>query len=1214
MCRIAFALFTVVSTTGWAQDDRASGLFTEARHLPMVSQSISVSIASGEAEVSVAQVFHNDGPRLGQADYHLYLPTGASVVAFGFWNGATFLSATLKERGRAESAHRRAAGEGRATGLLKKESSIHSFSVYPVEADEQKRIELTFRVPISREMGRSHLPLPVDAFLSQPEVTTPVVVQINAEEPITDFGVKTSGRSLPPTVLGRTGRWLNLAFSTERPAEVWWDEDSQPLLIRADVVELGQPEANQGLQVRVALNDAGEWKVPYASLDVLVDASFSMRRKAGALHTLLGRIVDQSPAPTRIHAITEEAVVLGDLPLDQVVQTLLSGELGHSASWSGFSAVLSRLGCSAAHRCVVITDPQLQEVSETIDDVAVVYLGDAHELAHFATELDSASMIYRLDGDSNARLASLADEVVLPVMEVHSLEQDGSPIDLLGRGTARVAEGGMLRLFAALDRTSPVTLRGRIGERAFERTVAVAPIDPATNHGHAVRRGVFRELLAGWMRAYRNAPDDALKRRIVDVSVREGVPTAFTALQVDDPKLSLYAIKPGDPVLRVQDEPGLREVIAWYPFGETRRLAYDTASGVHSDRFLVPRGWSERSYRIEVFKRFADGSVRREGAWYRIDEQGPQAVVSLDRTDNILRVTSADESPDIGSVTIHRSDGTVLTLSPVGQVWAAPADELPQRFSIIVRDRAGNRTRFDCRLQDGELVVSAGRRSTPVTLSPKGTSALPLVTRAEGVDGSSLNLEGKTLTLTLADGKRLRFVHRDTVGSLSLTSYLQVAEHEHLIGSRAGDLVRLTCSPDGACEPHVLRARDHHPVTGIAKQRNSKLAIGILGLGLFQLRGDRLVKSRWRVGSRYITGLRRVEDALYVGTAYNGLWRIPADGPPTRALFPHQHVGALAVDEAGDLVLESGHGRFVRRGLDRFERVVHGDGPSVGSPDLTVAVRYRGQSFVAGFDGGLSLLESGRLAPIALGLRPSERRINDMVVSDDSLWLGTEGGLLRIRISDSESSCDVDVERVLRAAVHDLVGESGRLAVASSRGIYMTETASSGETVFRRYDLQRGVNTHRFMSVAWHKGVLFAGSMEGLAWFTPHAASELGAGAGFAAGWVTTLVDDGDRLLVGTYDEGVFAVQVDGATIRAAGIPELSDQWVPPNGIRRFGDVLWVGGLGMPPVRWADGASPERVPVPVRDTNSFASVDGGLLLLTSDGLVESPPTRHLAAR
>src|SRR5207253_1076548 len=102
--------------------------------LPLVSQSLYVNARGEDAEVRLIQVFHNDGPELGQADYQLHLPEGATVMSFGFWQGERFLAAELKEKGEAEAAHEKAASEGRATAILKTDAGVQRFSVYPVKA------------------------------------------------------------------------------------------------------------------------------------------------------------------------------------------------------------------------------------------------------------------------------------------------------------------------------------------------------------------------------------------------------------------------------------------------------------------------------------------------------------------------------------------------------------------------------------------------------------------------------------------------------------------------------------------------------------------------------------------------------------------------------------------------------------------------------------------------------------------------------------------------------------------------------------------------------------------------------------------------------------------------------------------------------------------------------------------------------------------------
>jgi hypothetical protein len=85
---------------------------------------------------------------------------------------------------------------------------------------------------------------------------------------------------------------------------------------------------------------------------------------------------------------------------------------------------------------------------------------------------------------------------------------------------------------------------------------------------------------------------------------------------------------------------------------------------------------------------------------------------------------------------------------------------------------------------------------------------------------------------------------------------------------------------------------------------------------------------------------------------------------------------------------------------------------------------------------------------------------------------------------------------------------------------------------------------------------------------------------------------------VGTYDEGVFIMNKGIYRV----IDGLSDLWVPPHAIKRSGEKLYIGGLGMPPVSISDSGVVQTLAVPVRDINGFMSQEGQLQVLTSDGV------------
>ncbi len=1161
-----------------AQDDRAAGLFTRARQLPLVAQSLTVVATDGEATIELRQTFANDGEDVGQADYRLHLPQGATVVSFAFWDGERRYEASLKERTAAEAKHRDAASRGRSTALVTSDSPVHVFSVYPVRAGELKEIEVVIRVPVERDMGNSRVRLPVDGFLGQEHAPATVLFRLSSSERLVDvFAEGATAR-----VLERTERSAALAFTARRPVEVVWREQGEALTMRAEAVAVEGGET--ALELRVVLNDAASWAPPYRQVHVLADASFSMRRKASALAALLERVKTRSPAPVKVHAVAERTLSIGQGAAPaELARQVLSGEAEHVAHWRRFAELIGKLECrSAGVRCVVVTDPQLDGLEQAPLfelGLPVVFLADANELAWAEKRLPEGALVYQPESEAPSRLYAIADQLVLPVLDVAAASQGGRVLDF-GQQRVRVAQGGMLRLFVKAGSTAPVDVEVVVGGEQIRRQLPVRVLDPASEAGRALRRGHYARVLADWMARWRQSPDEKLERDIVELSLREKIPTAFTALQVDAPELSLADIKPGDPLLTVKPEPGLVDVVAWYPFGEARRLVRDEGGGF-VDRFLVPRHWAERVYPVEVFKRYADGTTRAERAFYRLDEQGPAVSVSLDG--DLLRIVP--QSDDLSTVAVHRDDGRVLALSHVGGRWLLPKSDLTERFSLVARDRAGNRTELSFRLSAQRLSVDSPRRA-PKQSRPVAVAAMSL--RAHGED---LSVDGRTVNVSHA-GKRWTFSFDEApIRSLELTAAYEPGPGQLLFGTQGGDLVHLSCA--GACRARQLgRELAHHPVTGLAPLDGGGVLVGALGLGLYELNGGSLRKSRLDVGSKFITGIARHDRDVLVATAYNGLWRI-VGRRAVKTTLPDERVLALR-NGPGGVRVWTGERTVVVGGRDRFAPAADVTLPQ-RSGALTAAARHDGEWYVGGFDQGLFRFRAGSLEPVPLELAVREAQVNALVSHGGSLWLGTEGGLLRFE--------NGALERVHGAAVHELASCDGKLVAATSAGLW-----EFGSGAPERIDYQRAGNG-RFLSVACIGRAVYAGNLEGLYRFEGGRGEQLGRAHGFDAGWVTALAVHQGRLHVGTYDSGVYVVE--GRSARR--IPGLEGQWVPPRGLRSLGEALWVGGIGMPPVL-LDGRGPVAVPVPARDVNDFFESDGAVWMLTTEWLVRVAEPSQVAAR
>ncbi|HSP79788.1 MAG TPA: hypothetical protein VLQ93_14745, partial [Myxococcaceae bacterium] len=755
----------------------------------------------------------------------------------------------------------------------------------------------------------------------------------------------------------------------------------------------------------------------------------------------------------------------------------------------------------------------------------------------------------------------------------------------------RVAEGGMLRLFFQARGQEPLEVAASIEGQPLARTVPLALHAGTSPEGQAVRRGFYERQLAAWMGAWRRSPDADLKQLIIETSLRENIPTAFTALQVSSPELSLDAVKPGDPLLTVRDEPGLEEVVAWYPFGEVRRLAHEPREGAWYDRFLVPRGWTDRYYAVQVFKRYASGEVRREQAWYRLDDVGPEVSVRADEAAGVLHVVPVDGNQDVAAVRLEGEGGWARTLSPLAGEWKASLAELPRAFTVVVRDRAGNASHMGFTWEGGTLRPAREERGE-VAPAPALAREVP----ALDMQGRGLRLAGEDVELEL-EGRVLRFAHvQAPLGSLTVGAVLRLDEASVLLGTEAGDLVRLDCA-EGAerCTARTLATFPHHPVTGLVRLDAERVLVGVLGEGLKELRGETLERSGLEVGSAFVTGLAVAGRDVLVGTAYNGLWRVVGGNRTVRTRFPHAHVQELVAGREG-VEVRSGHGRFLQRGRDSY-RELPAVTPRVGSSAMMAAVRFEGEVYVGGFDSGLWRWTEGRLERVEVALGRREAQVNALASFGGALWTGTEAGLLRLTREGGEWK----VERLAEGSVHDLaVGPEG-LAVATSRGLLLADE----EGGWRRIDVQSGVEAGRFFAVAWQGDALYAGGMDGLYRFQGGRGVQVGAAEGYHGGWVTALLAHEGRLLVGTYARGVYTVE-DG---RAEPVAGLEAQWVPLRALKVAGGSVWVGGLGMPSVRLDGEGSATAVHLPTRDVNDFLEVADGVLLLTTDGPVLLPQAR-----
>jgi len=167
-------------------------------------------------------------------------------------------------------------------------------------------------------------------------------------------------------------------------------------------------------------------------------------------------------------------------------------------------------------------------------------------------------------------------------------------------------------------------------------------------------------------------------------------------------RLSQAEFPPGDPVLSLNAPADARKVIAYFPFGLIKRLAYDSIRQHWSVRFLVPRDVADGVYEIQVQVVHADGRVEWRTVKYHIDSTAPEFDTDIPVTaaaGELLQVT-VDPFEMVETVQAYLpgvDEGRVEFKIDLETGLYRGEIQLPERFPegpvtvrVIVRDRARN--------------------------------------------------------------------------------------------------------------------------------------------------------------------------------------------------------------------------------------------------------------------------------------------------------------------------------------------------------------------------------------------------------------------------------------------------------------------------------------------------------------------------------------------
>ena len=683
----------------------------DASVLSLREMAIDIGIARGYARVNIRQVFENHTNTVQEGTYRFALPPSAAVGDFAVWDGLQRIPGVILEKQRARAIYQELTRQRIDPGLLQQGeedgagpgesspsarpsgSALFSVTVAPIPPMATKRLELQFQqeVPFIASTGEFRL------VLRPPDGEAPIAGTLTVRVDIEDaaFLPSASGLALQPTGggAGFTGTKVRLdkdlvfrlkpkegaplrltAFRNpegrlpdglalapwERPSEIPPEKDGFFLL-----------EALPPARPKPAA--AREPARPPQALAILFDTSLGHRW--GGLEAAYGqlvRVLGSLRAEDRFVLVPFDRQPASELKLRSATAAAIEAELtalrnrslGPGAGYvQALSAARRALGDQG--RILLLTSGQGVATSKALKEAA-----GAVQLYAFITT-GEAREAFR--GASTMVLSTTATEIETDLFFKRLLapteQQDSRPAKLGGAPpfTVTGASPRLRHIYPVMVQPmEPGSLSGWVGRYetpaanlAFELASPLFPGGRQSTSGALPEKALeARDLPRRWARA---RVDDLLARieaegerrewvdEIIALSKRYKFVTPYTAfLAAPRSLLRPRRIQPGDPVLRVECDPGTRSATALFPFGLKLDLVRRPGTQLWEGRFLVPEGFADGRYVVRILLRDSGGATVTETKHFILDGQAPVIRPELPasaRAGEILRIqvrTDAD--------------------------------------------------------------------------------------------------------------------------------------------------------------------------------------------------------------------------------------------------------------------------------------------------------------------------------------------------------------------------------------------------------------------------------------------------------------------------------------------------------------------------------------------------------------------------------------------
>jgi Ca-activated chloride channel family protein len=753
---VAFAAFSVLTSLAHddalAQEAQAAaGASLDAQtegggttHLPVVAEALHVRLDNGFASALHRHVFQNETKARLEGTYRLMVGEGATATGFAYWNGDEKIKGEVFERQAAQAIYDALTSTRRDPGLLEQTGEgAFSFRVFPIEPGEKKRIEVSTGRLLPRRRGK----IEYRARLSRGDAD--VDVEIRDARGV--VGVTSSSHAIQTTPLEdgvRIRVSAPLQSSNETPELVLAYANSKTEELTASFHK-GEHDGYFSVTLGTRPAPANE-KRPAHDVTLVLDRSGSMQGEPmAAAKAAAKKVIDQLEPTDAVNVIAfddkVEALFAKPQTLDEATRAKANQFINAIDARGGteIARALERALASQtkdARRDVVffLTDGQsdgpsaIRVASADASDTSVFTVGlgsgvDKALLAKIAS-LRHGRFTYVADARAvTAELPKLLAQLSPAVFTKLALSAEGAKLDAVYPAVLPdLFRDDELRVAGRLTGTGPskivLTAEDHGSSKRFEFTVDPAamstrpwvartwalsrvddllqqerenPNDKEREHLHdeVVELGLTWDLVTPYT-SFLALPEKELTQEASDAvgSMRERR-AKLLAANKDAATLSRNNMPPGDPILKVRAPKDARHVTAYFPFGLTQDLAWDDVSEQWLTRFLVPNDVTGGTYEVPVSIVHADGHVEASVAFYTIDVDEPDFLVTtLPRAGGVFVRVLVDEPALEVRLLADGANALVLTPSPDKLAFQAfvPLASGQHALRIVVADRARN--------------------------------------------------------------------------------------------------------------------------------------------------------------------------------------------------------------------------------------------------------------------------------------------------------------------------------------------------------------------------------------------------------------------------------------------------------------------------------------------------------------------------------------------